>query len=127
YDFILTFDREVRFVWASRQSLGTMLFYGFRYPVMFNSILVILARTTAPGWQSQWVIRVNITVFAALRIYAIYNCNRVLFGLVLVSGLVNPAISIYIFMKTSVTLVGVYTYIQVCGLQIIGSHSSYQK
>lgn len=44
-------------------------------------------------------------------------------------------------MKTSVTLVGVYTYMsklpsthledamasQVCGLQIIGSHSSYQK
>ena len=55
YDYILTFDRELRFVWACKQSLGTILFYGFRYPAMINIVLVSLARTTAPDWQSLWV------------------------------------------------------------------------
>ncbi|KAI0734228.1 hypothetical protein C8Q72DRAFT_792040 [Fomitopsis betulina] len=155
YDYILTFDREVRFVWASRQSLGTFLFYGFRYPAVFNIVLVLLARLTFPSWQSSWIpcviafpemaldiiVLVSATVFAASRIYAIYNRNWILFSLVLVFGLVNPAISIYIFTKTLAALIGVSTYMseiqptqsvmpvatQSCSLTIIGAHSSYQK
>jgi len=37
---------------------------------------------------------VSATMFAALRVYALFDRNRILFTLVLISGLLNPAIMI---------------------------------
>ncbi|EPT00601.1 hypothetical protein FOMPIDRAFT_101146 [Fomitopsis schrenkii] len=55
YDWCLTFDREVESIWKTEQSLVTILFYGFRYPALLNTVIELLSRMSWPSWQSNYV------------------------------------------------------------------------
>lgn len=51
YDYLLTFDREVKYFWNTRQTFGTILFYFYRYPALANTVLEVMSRMDA-SWQS---------------------------------------------------------------------------
>ncbi|KZT07031.1 uncharacterized protein LAESUDRAFT_725365 [Laetiporus sulphureus 93-53] len=139
YDYILTLDREIKYIWKADLSLATSLYYAFRYAALFNTIMVLLTRIAWPSWQSistcgivlrvqmvlDIIVLVSATIFAALRVYAIFSCNKWMFGLVLLSGMINPVISIYIFVITSPDLFAV-TGFQACIFSIVGSLPSYE-
>ncbi|KZT73120.1 hypothetical protein DAEQUDRAFT_800096 [Daedalea quercina L-15889] len=140
HDYFLTLDREVSYIWTVKQSFVTMLFYGFRYAALLNIIPMLLIRMSLLSLQSNWscgvvlhvqmaldtIILVSGTIFAALRVYAIFNRSRSLFCLVLVTGLLNPAISIYIF-KRFLTTLDAYLKVGACMLPIIGDDASYEN
>lgn len=71
------------------------------------------------------MILISSSIFAALRVYAIFNRDRFLFSLVLISGLINPIISIYIFVMSSTKLDAVKQF-QGCMLDIIGNQHRYE-
>ncbi|EPT01324.1 hypothetical protein FOMPIDRAFT_1023260 [Fomitopsis schrenkii] len=141
YDYFLTLDREIAYVWRAKQSLATLSFYGFRYPALFNITILLLIRMSWPGLQSNWscnilelvqlavdiVIIVSSTVFAALRVYAMFNRSRLLFCLVLLSGLMNPALLLYIITSRSLRTLDAYGKLGACMLTIIGDDWSYEK
>ncbi|KZT04437.1 uncharacterized protein LAESUDRAFT_727911 [Laetiporus sulphureus 93-53] len=142
YDYVLTLDREIKFIWKTELSFATSLYYAFRYSALFNTIMVLLTRIAWPSWQSNWVgtcgvvlrvqmvldiiVLVSATIFAALRVYAIFSRNKWMFGLVFLSGIINPAISIYIFMLSLPGIHAVMSF-QACSFTIVGNRSSYES
>ncbi|KZT03571.1 uncharacterized protein LAESUDRAFT_337712 [Laetiporus sulphureus 93-53] len=52
YDYFLTFSEEIRYIWRMRFSLTTVLFCLFRYPVLINTVLLVLGLHSWPSWQS---------------------------------------------------------------------------
>lgn len=52
YDFFLTLDREIKFVWKAEQSLATILFYFYRYPGLLNLIIELSGRMSLHNWQT---------------------------------------------------------------------------
>jgi len=125
YDYFLTFDREVIYVWNGKFTFANALFYCFRYPALLNTIFVVLGYASWPSWQStkscviivrfemagDILILVTSALFTAMRIYAMFYRNKCLFTLVLVLGFINPAISIYTFVISTPVLVD-----QVCDI-----------
>lgn len=55
YDFFLCFPREARYMWKSRPTLGSLLYFTLRYPMLFNVIAVLFAYMPRNGQQSQLV------------------------------------------------------------------------
>ena len=55
YDYFLTLDREIAYVWRAKQSLATLSFYGFRYPALFNITIILFIRLSWPTLQSNRV------------------------------------------------------------------------
>ncbi|KAH9938350.1 uncharacterized protein B0H18DRAFT_966783 [Fomitopsis serialis] len=139
YDYLLTLDREVRYIWGVRPSFGTILFYFYRYPALANTVLEVLTRIDAP-WQTvkscgimqrfqmglDVIILVSTSIFAALRVFAIYNRNRWLCATVLLIGLVNPGILIYLFTR-SIPSLGTVDGFRACTLSLAGNERSYEK
>ena len=41
YDHFLTFDREVRHIWARKRSASSILFFGIRYPALAVAALTL--------------------------------------------------------------------------------------
>ncbi|KAH9922474.1 uncharacterized protein B0H18DRAFT_1017678 [Fomitopsis serialis] len=129
YDYLLTLDKEARYFWYSKWSLNKVLFLGYRYPVLLNTVLNYWVRFMVQtsfcacgivlhGQMAMVIIDVvSATVFAALRVYALFDRNRVLFTLVLISGLLNPAIMIYIFTRS---IPAPLILFQGCSLSIVG-------
>ncbi|KZT06994.1 uncharacterized protein LAESUDRAFT_652070, partial [Laetiporus sulphureus 93-53] len=88
YDYILTLDREIKFIWKADLSLATSLYYAFRYVALSNTLIELLKGIV---WQSMQLFTI-LTVFAPLRVYAIFSHNKGMFGLVCLSGMINPVI-----------------------------------
>ncbi|KAH9926789.1 uncharacterized protein B0H18DRAFT_1005588 [Fomitopsis serialis] len=140
YDYLLTLDREVRYFWGAQPSFYTILFYFYRYPALANTVLEVLSRIDAP-WQTvklrdmqrfqmglDIVILVSAaSMFAALRVFAIYNRNRWLCATVLLIGLVNPGILIVLPFTRSIPSLGTVDGFRACTLALAGSQRSYEK
>ncbi|GBE83934.1 hypothetical protein SCP_0509930 [Sparassis crispa] len=47
YDYLLTFSEEVQYIWKSRLSVSSVLFYVIRYSALLSSICEVLA---TQGW-----------------------------------------------------------------------------
>ncbi|OCH92830.1 hypothetical protein OBBRIDRAFT_725989, partial [Obba rivulosa] len=85
YEYALTFNDEVRYIWKASFSVPAILFYVSRYSALLNTIWVFLEIIKWPGR--------NISVlFAAIRVYAITGSAIWLFMLTLVLYSINPAI-----------------------------------
>ncbi|KAH9831005.1 uncharacterized protein C8Q71DRAFT_784054 [Rhodofomes roseus] len=54
YDYCLTLGDEIQYIWASKRTLSVLLFCGFRYPAVFNTIFVVLGANAFPSWQSEY-------------------------------------------------------------------------
>lgn len=65
------------------------------------------------------------TVFAALRVFAIFGRDKWLFAIVLLSGMVNPGLSIWAFVMSKPDLQQVLDY-QWCTLDIKGNYQHYE-
>jgi len=64
-------------------------------------------------------------VFAALRVFAIFGRDKWLFAIVLLSGMVNPGLSIWAFVMSKPDLQQVLDY-QWCTLDIKGNYQHYE-
>ncbi|KAI0347710.1 hypothetical protein BDW22DRAFT_11993 [Trametopsis cervina] len=124
YDYILTIRQEVNCIWRRPKSLSAVLFILCRYIVfaertMMAVIVVFMermryrtsmladkanitaTRTSTPRFPTYFnlitviVLHSALTVFAAVRIYAIWRKNVFLGGLVLILGLTYPAYNIF--------------------------------
>ncbi|EED85643.1 predicted protein [Postia placenta Mad-698-R] len=74
YDYALTLDREVKYMWRSKQSFATLLFYTCRYSAILNTALELLTRMAWPSWQSDKLrIRSTFTNGAGHRHFGHYN------------------------------------------------------
>ncbi|KAI0690425.1 hypothetical protein C8T65DRAFT_587904, partial [Cerioporus squamosus] len=87
YDYCLTFAQEVRHIWLLRLSVPSLLFFAVRYPALVNTVFIILDQTCWKGMT-------DTVLFSALRAYALCGRNPWTLALVLLLGLVNPAISL---------------------------------
>ncbi|KAI0366874.1 hypothetical protein BV20DRAFT_951428, partial [Pilatotrama ljubarskyi] len=87
YDYCLTFRREVRLVSRHGASTSSILLYAVRYSAFFSTIFVILDLLPWKGISDR-------VLFSGLRVYALWDRNLRILALVLLLGLVNPAISI---------------------------------
>ncbi|KAL6304064.1 hypothetical protein BKA93DRAFT_306851 [Sparassis latifolia] len=110
YDYGLTFAREVRFVWGAKRkfSFALVLFYVVRYTTLLAAVLVVVT-TWSPKSYLKTACKLSDVydthyfvmcmycsrreVFSAMRVYALYYGNHLVFGFVLLLGLVNPIIS----------------------------------
>lgn len=111
YDYFLTLQQEIDFIWSGRLTFANILFYCFRYPAILNTIFVVLGYVPWPGWQTtrsctiiirfemagDVLILTSSALFTAMRVYALSGRSKILFGIVLTLGLVAPVISTYTF------------------------------
>ncbi|KAI0729799.1 hypothetical protein C8Q72DRAFT_826435 [Fomitopsis betulina] len=146
YDYVLVLDREIENVWYAAWSLNKALYFGYRYPGLVSAVIVCLT-TPALSWQTVEVwntcgyilrlqmamsimISVSAAVFAAMRVYALFHKSRSLCTVVLLSGLLNPAIFVYIFTRSRPGPSGIST-IPGCSLgltlNITGNLRSYEN
>lgn len=139
YDYCLNISREVELIWKAKLSLGTILYYTLRYPAMLFPVAEIMMRIFWP-WQSDQSCRVllrfnmaldlivlsSVAVFAALRVYAMHGRSGWLSALTLVSGLINPAIFIYLFTRSIPSWKEVQGF-GVCNSTIAGNNLTFEN
>ncbi|KZT06992.1 uncharacterized protein LAESUDRAFT_758804 [Laetiporus sulphureus 93-53] len=58
YDYILTLDREIKFIWKADLSFATSLYYAFRYAALCNTIMYVLLMDTTLWFAFLCVINV---------------------------------------------------------------------
>ncbi|KAH9941662.1 uncharacterized protein BXZ73DRAFT_98049 [Epithele typhae] len=124
YDYLLIFDREVRYVWRKKFTSAGAIYIAIRYSCLASNILTLLNFFYWPGkstpttltplsWQKCNGITVAFSVlggimlmaaavFSSLRSYALCQHKRVAF-LVLVLGSSNAFPSIYAAIKNKAT------------------------
>ncbi|OCH89279.1 hypothetical protein OBBRIDRAFT_732908 [Obba rivulosa] len=93
YDLCLTFSEEVQDIWKAKFAFPTFLFYVLRYLPLLDTAFTIAEGYPQPK-QSYLVPRTPRTAFVALRMYALFPRRPWLSVLVLLLGLINPAIGI---------------------------------
>ncbi|KAI0634882.1 hypothetical protein C8Q77DRAFT_1054282, partial [Trametes polyzona] len=76
YDYILTFGREVNHIWRRGFSSSALLFYAARYSAFFNIAFAVM----------------DLSPWPSMTAYALSARNRVVLVVVLVLGIVNPAL-----------------------------------
>ncbi|KAI0703648.1 hypothetical protein C8T65DRAFT_654645 [Cerioporus squamosus] len=138
YEYCLTFHREVQQIWRRGFSSSTFLFYAVRYPAVISPLFVILDlspwngqsdRTCTILVRSEMALNVlllsSAALFSALRAYALCGQNLTILVLVLVLGLVNPAISVYTFVQSTPFLIT--APLQACGFLTVIPPTIYEK
>ncbi|KAI0754175.1 hypothetical protein C8Q80DRAFT_1265851 [Daedaleopsis nitida] len=105
YDHLLTFAGELQFVWGRRFSGATVIFALNRYTTLIGKVILpICVLCTAP------VVLVMIftilayfisALFSALRIYAIWDKNWMLFLLVLLLAVSVPVTNMYHYIRSA--------------------------
>ncbi|KZT03750.1 uncharacterized protein LAESUDRAFT_728771 [Laetiporus sulphureus 93-53] len=135
YDYFLTLDREIQYVWRKKLRPVDALFFVCRYSQLLTTIPIILNWALPPGWRGDAiksdascaiVTRVQVVLnllvmcsaalFSAIRIYAIYDKRVVPSIIIFILGLINPAITTYclIHLQTSIYR-NLTTSLQFCG------------
>lgn len=110
YDYFLTFPDEVRYLWKAKQSSTVFLVHGLRYIALSCAIVIIVSTQLYQGcvvilripMAISIAIFLDAALFAALRIYAIYDLSRWRFAIILVIGLLNPIFLLYSYIHIEV-------------------------
>lgn len=125
YEHLITFDEEVHCIWRRRISAATILFVVNRYAILALSAASIIGIIP---WKSQpeayfsqqricsmviilvdvGFVLVNLAyaVFAALRMFALYDMSKPIFALVLAVGLMNPCTQIFLIHMATIGATG---------------------
>ncbi|KAI0083636.1 hypothetical protein BDY19DRAFT_900028 [Irpex rosettiformis] len=90
YDYFLTLPQEIKCIWRRKWSTATVLFLVNRYVVMCNRGFRMIQ---AVSWQGQFEHTADRVMFAAIRMYAIWNRDRKVFACVLALGLIYPIVN----------------------------------
>ncbi|KZT72286.1 hypothetical protein DAEQUDRAFT_722950 [Daedalea quercina L-15889] len=125
YDYLLTLGDEIAYVWRSKRRLSALLFCGFRYPALLNTVFMILGSRAFPSWQSNhscfilvqaqsvgaMLTMASAAMFTALRLSAIYDKSLWIFWIVFLTGMTSPAISTYfsVILKPDLVTIGPLT------------------
>ncbi|KAH9922468.1 uncharacterized protein B0H18DRAFT_956209 [Fomitopsis serialis] len=119
YDYLLTFPSEIEYVWSKKFSLASGLFYTLRYPAVLNTVFIALGSFPGRSWLTshrQYSSRFY-RVFTAMRVFALFKRNKVLFAFTLGLGLIAPIISIYTFVNSHPILAEITPTYQVCYIE----------
>lgn len=89
YDYVLSFEEEVEYMWRGRFVWPRLLFWLNRYWPMFNLIYDNISLSTTyiadvPACTFWWrwfmyatiITRISISAILILRLHVVYNCNR---------------------------------------------------
>ncbi|KAI0765803.1 hypothetical protein BC629DRAFT_1293376 [Irpex lacteus] len=90
YEYFLTLPREIKCIWSRKTSTATILFLLNRYVVMCNRGFRMIQ---AVSWQGQFEHTADRVIFAAIRMYAIWNRDSKVFACVLALGLIYPIVN----------------------------------
>lgn len=113
YDFIISFDREVQFLWRNKFSLAATVYFVIRYaPLLSRAIALYSLISDIEDHTScvavSWVYELlafaaftGVAVMTAMRMYAIWSGNRFLFMLTFVITMVFPIIHLVVRAMTS--------------------------
>ncbi|KAF9012120.1 hypothetical protein BDZ89DRAFT_484468 [Hymenopellis radicata] len=97
YDYVLTFQDEVRLIWAAPWNLGKILFFLTRYPIFAGQFLALYSahsgevsdgECTALYMAYAWLLFLGVTVgevILAVRVFAIWKNTRAVAALVVVA------------------------------------------
>ncbi|PCH39343.1 hypothetical protein WOLCODRAFT_85389, partial [Wolfiporia cocos MD-104 SS10] len=127
YDYFLTLDREIKFIWKADLSFATLLFYLCRYPILSNALLEVLGRVTW-GWQN--VERYEVSDAVQLQCTQL-QAEKPRAAVVSFGGRrwdwigLKWLFVIYIFIRTSPTQKGI-DGTWTCTLIILGPYGSYE-
>ncbi|KAL6305528.1 hypothetical protein BKA93DRAFT_778596 [Sparassis latifolia] len=129
YDYGLTFAREVHTMWGAKRkyTFATILFYIVRYAGLLFVILVMRSTWSTKSHLTCIVLeRVQmalnillmaaVAVFSAMRVYALYFGNYFVFGIVLLLGLTNPILTMYISIMTEPQVAVLSPTLNSCGM-----------
>ncbi|KZT07035.1 uncharacterized protein LAESUDRAFT_725373 [Laetiporus sulphureus 93-53] len=100
YDYALTIGDEYCYMWSTRISFASGLYYALRYSAVMiacASIISTITYASWPGWLVSLHLTFSILAFVALRMYAIYDRNKLVYAFVLSLSLVNPILTMYSF------------------------------
>lgn len=111
YDYCLTIGGEVQYIWRTTTSFVNILFYAHRYCALCGIVLIILDWVQPESWLTgssegcdivmlllviaNCAIMTSATIFAAVRVYAIFDRSKMLFLVTSLVGLVNPVLTGY--------------------------------
>ncbi|KAI0083642.1 hypothetical protein BDY19DRAFT_1051727 [Irpex rosettiformis] len=100
YDYLLTLPQEINNIWGRKFTLPTMLFLLNRYFSMIDGGLRTVQAISWEGYTEDDANRLSnhmeiCLVITAIRIFAIWDRNRVIFAFVLGIGLINPISTCY--------------------------------
>lgn len=103
YEYLITVDQEVSYVWKRKVSIASLLLLTTRYVMVLQTVLALIQPKTLVGCKVDVIIQdifliamgILAAVFSGLRVYALWNGSVVLF--VAAFALQLPAIFINIF------------------------------
>ncbi|EJF59510.1 hypothetical protein DICSQDRAFT_138446 [Dichomitus squalens LYAD-421 SS1] len=109
YDWLLVFDREIRYVWPRPLSSSSVLYIIIRYLSIFQMLLTILDLSSISGESAKshavlgylsvisgTVMIITTIVFAGLRAHALSPSKLWAAILVALLGMVNPMTTLYL-------------------------------
>ncbi|KAL4076623.1 hypothetical protein V8B97DRAFT_1470310 [Scleroderma yunnanense] len=112
YDYFLTLDLEVEFVWKQPWKLGSILYLFVRYfGTLYNlastilmllpeSALVSIYNSYLERWAS-FLIWWSVQGILQMRLYALYHCSKRLLGFMLVTFMTEVGVSLWILVSNS--------------------------
>lgn len=108
YDYAITFGDEVRTVWQRKFSVVSLLIVTLRWSLLVGSVANIASgppeSCSALMWAATipiYVCLMQMAVFSALRVCALWNRNYVLFAVVFLLSVVPLCTNIYEFSYAS--------------------------
>ncbi|KAI0083647.1 hypothetical protein BDY19DRAFT_858844, partial [Irpex rosettiformis] len=100
YDFFLTLPQEVNKIWRRKVTIATVLFLLNRYVFMMSRGMRTVQAVSWHHFFEQDTNRVchvhllrSLVVIAAIRIFAIWERNHIIFTFVLAVGLISPIVT----------------------------------
>ncbi|KAI0092228.1 hypothetical protein BDY19DRAFT_928976 [Irpex rosettiformis] len=108
FEHLLTFSDEIRTIWHRRLSLVSVLLLANRYVTLGFVFSNLATVTQSPNYETCstaiiinevcfFVLAIIFGLFAALRVYATWNCSRLLFIIISAIGAVPVATNAYYF------------------------------
>jgi len=139
YDYLLTLQDEIRCIWKRKFSFATVLFFVNRYvTLLYRTLMIVqmLPWANLPEDQADAIcngvlrfnevltimLEITVATFMSLRMYAIWSSDRRIFAVVMLLGIVQPAVNIYYY--TTLEIVAVPPPFTGCGENVLLSPSA---
>lgn len=110
YEYVISMNNEVEFVWKSRPGASSILLLSLRWTLLAQAVMILLPSPSIEECSTRTVIQlvptllglIQTAVFSALRVFAISDHNRYVFGVVLLLGLTPVVLNTHALIKHGV-------------------------